>query len=284
MKILQLFILLLIFKCGTAQETLQHRVLFDLDRSDLTHESEVELLNWLSSIPDSILKLEIIGYADFLGSSEYNFKLSEQRASHVLDFIEQVKPFRYQLSLQSAEGENHSIESADPNGNPADRKVEITVTNYPRKPGLTKPVVQKKLSNELPTGAIDLIPELKEGETVVLQNLNFFPGRHYLIPSALPELEKLVQILNDNPTLEIEIQGHICCKLDSIDGLDVNTRTYSLSANRAKYIFDQLVLAGINSNRVKHRGFAGSKPLVFPELTDTDRARNRRVEIMILKR
>lgn len=284
MKILQLLILLLIFKCGTAQETLQYRVLFDLDRSDLTHESEVELLDWLSSIPDSILKLEIIGYADFLGSSEYNFKLSEQRASHVLDFIEQVIPFRYQLSLHSAEGEKHSVESADPNGNPADRKVEITVTNYPRKSELTKSLVQKKLSNELPTGVIDLIPELKEGETVVLQNLNFFPGRHYLIPAALPELEKLVQILNDNPTLKIEVQGHICCKLDSIDGLDVNTRTYSLSANRAKYIFDQLVLAGIDSNRVKHRGFAGSKPLVFPELTDTDRARNRRVEIMILKR
>jgi outer membrane protein OmpA-like peptidoglycan-associated protein len=90
--------------------------------------------------------------------------------------------------------------------------------------------------------------------------------------------------MQKNPTLEIEIRGHICCKLHSEDGMDIDTRTYSLSLNRAKHIRDQLVEAGISTERMKYIGFAGTKPLIEPELTADDRNRNRRVEIKILKK
>lgn len=283
MKALFTAIFLSVSSSIVAQDTLVHQVYFNRDIDEPNTKEEEKLLSWLKSLPDSVVKIEVIGYADFLGGDDYNLKLSERRANHVLELIEASKSIRYKMSLTSAFGEEHSTETSDPDGIPQDRKVEVKVVKYPLlKMVETKPV-PKKSETELISGAIDLLPKMKVGETVVLNNLNFYPGRHYLVPAALPELERLIQILQENPNMEIEIQGHICCKLDSIDGLDVNTQTYSLSANRAEYIFDQLVLAGISAERMKHRGFAGSRPLIVPEITETDRARNRRVEIMILK-
>ncbi|MDB4678265.1 OmpA family protein [bacterium] len=272
----------LLFECSLAfgQTQLTHTVQFELDRFDITSDQQALLETWLQSIEDTASRIEVIGHTDYRGPNGRNMVLSQKRANAVIEHVEQTKSFTYRASLVSGVGEKFSQDEGRTEGNPADRKVEIIASFRPKfaPPPITEPEKRDPLTDS------DLLVQAEVGQTVILGNLNFFPGRHYLVPSAMSELERLIAIMNENPNMEIEVQGHICCKLDSIDGLDVNTRTYSLSANRAEYIKEQLALAGIPENRIKHRGFAGSRPLINPEITDRDRQRNRRVEIKILKK
>lgn len=273
---------MLLFNCSLAfsQVQLKHTVQFDLNSFNIASNQEELLENWMQSIEDTASRIEVVGYADYRGPKGLNIALSQKRANAVIEHVEQTKSFTYRASFVSAVGEKFSLDEGQAEGNPDDRKVEITASFRPKlaPPPITEPEKRDPLTDS------DLLVQAEVGQTVILGNLNFFPGRHYLVPSAMPELERLIGIMNENPNMEIEIQGHICCKLDSVDALDVNTRTYSLSANRAEYIKDQLALAGVPKNRIKHKGFAGSRPLINPEITDRDRQRNRRVEIKILKK
>lgn len=265
----------------------KHSVYFEHDQADVSQEERDSLTEWLKTISDTATKVEIIGFADHLGTDEYNLKLSERRAKSVASLIESKSEFHYRMSLTEAKGESLSAQPNSAERQPEDRRVDVIVSEKGKR-AVSQPKVEQitipEPDSDRPKMESDLLVRAEVGQIIVLKNLNFFPGRHFLIPQALPELERLAQIMKENPQMEIEILGHICCKLDTLDGLDVNTQTYTLSQNRAEYIFDQLVLAGIEPKRMRHRGFAGSRPLVNPEMTDEDRQRNRRVEIRILKK
>jgi flagellar motor protein MotB len=83
--------------------------------------------------------------------------------------------------------------------------------------------------------------------------------------------------------MRIEVQGHVCCAAKpNQDGLDDETGDYKLSWNRAQFVHDYLRQNGIEAERVTYRGFAMTRPLVYPENTVQDQIKNRRVEILIL--
>lgn len=282
MRLLPFCFLILSNSTLWGQETESIELMFNRDEAVLSPSSQTILSEWLKGLPDSLKKITVTGHADFIGSDQYNLNLSEKRAQTVITVIEQSQTNWFQMSMVSAQGEKLSTDNGSVDGTPSDRKVVIEALKFPTKevPEATKQEIERQKPKQVSI-ATELLEKAEVGQSIVFGNLNFFPGRHYLVPAALPELEQLFESLNENPTIEIEIIGHICCKLDSLDGLDVNTRTYTLSANRAQYIHDQLVLAGIHAKRLSHRGMAGSRPLIVPELTEEDRARNRRVEIRV---
>jgi outer membrane protein OmpA-like peptidoglycan-associated protein len=140
----------------------------------------------------------------------------------------------------------------------------------------TLPVKPKKVFDE------ESMPELNKGDEVIMEGLNFYPGSHRTLPEAKPILKKLLQVLKENPTLMIEIQGHVCCaSKPNEDGLDDETGDFKLSWNRAQYVRDYLIQNGIAENRISYRGFAMTRPLVYPEKTIQDQIKNRRVEILV---
>ncbi|MFN5710538.1 MAG: OmpA family protein [Bacteroidota bacterium] len=55
-----------------------------------------------------------------------------------------------------------------------------------------------------------------------------------------------------------------------------------ISESRAKAVYDYLIENGIESGRLKYIGLSFKYPRVFPENSEEDRAKNRRVEIEIL--
>ncbi|MBL4587168.1 MAG: OmpA family protein [Flavobacteriales bacterium] len=266
---LLLFPLFAFFSSAAQKDTLTHTVLFQIDKHALRVEGQQSLENWLAKFSEyAVDKLEVIGYTDHLGTDSYNRELSKKRAEIVLQWIRKNKLIDYGISEISSKGESFSIPTtANKNGVPKDRKVEVLIflnTSETEESGLEKLVVANV------------------GESIVLKNLNFIGGRHFLLPQAEPDLERLKKIMLDNPDLKVEIQGHICCKFDSVDGLDADTRTYELSLNRAKYIRSQLVLANVPESRMQCKGFGSTRPLIYPEKSAADQTRNRRVEIKIL--
>lgn len=84
-----------------------------------------------------------------------------------------------------------------------------------------------------------------------------------------PALKNAVDVLNINPSLTVEIQGHT----DSYGSDDYNQ---NLSERRAKAVKSELVRRGINGVRMSTKGFGESMPAETNE-TEEGRAYNRRV-------
>jgi len=123
------------------------------------------------------------------------------------------------------------------------------------------------------------------GKNIILKNLNFYGGTHRVLPESMPVLQELLAVMKNNPSLEIAIEGHVCCTEGLGDGLDLETNTNNLSENRAKEIYNYLQRNGIASSRLRYQGLGHRFPLTASvETTEEEKTANRRVEIQILKR
>lgn len=116
---------------------------------------------------------------------------------------------------------------------------------------------------------------IEVGVTVRLRNIYFDFNKATLKKESFVELEKVVAFLKENPTVEIEIQGHT-------DSVGPDDRNQTLSQNRSQSVVDYLVSKGIATERLKAQGFGESKPIDTND-TDSGRANNRRVEFTVLK-
>ena len=90
------------------------------------------------------------------------------------------------------------------------------------------------------------------------------------------ELNKVVNVLKSNPSMEIELSAHT----DKIGGYSKNI---ALSNDRAKSVREYLLSKGIAGNRIVSRGYGETKPIADNN-TEAGRQQNRRVEFKILKK
>ncbi|WMJ74088.1 OmpA family protein [Cytophagaceae bacterium ABcell3] len=115
---------------------------------------------------------------------------------------------------------------------------------------------------------------LEPGEDIPLRNVFFVRSQDKLLPTSFPELDKLVAMLKDNPTVEIELGGHT-------DGVGSAEGLRRLSERRVETVVEYLVSNGISKKRVTGKGYGGSKPIA-PNDTEENRRKNRRVEFKIV--
>ena len=235
---------------------------------NLSHEHKSDIDSFFSQLPPySKYNIEITGSADYLGSVSSNQLLSDNRVRQILDYIHQEGYYMIDTIVIKSHGEIDNKGYRDPGGGVKKHRI-----------------VTLKVTNDIPVGNVHELLNLDPGEKLALSNLNFYGARHFLIKRSVPELKRLLMIMKMNPDLKIEIQGHVCC-LDyhkHKDGFDRDTRTFDLSKNRAKHIYDYLVHNGIDSSRMSHIGRGGKYRLIENELTEEDRMTNRRVEILVV--
>ncbi|MDX2285315.1 MAG: OmpA family protein [Bacteroidia bacterium] len=117
--------------------------------------------------------------------------------------------------------------------------------------------------------------DLREGESVQIYNIQFDLGSAAIRPDAKTELNKIRDFLSANPSAEIELSGHT-----SSDGDDAQNKALSLKRVQSCKTF--LVQAGIDEGRILTVGYGEERP-VSPNDTETNRAKNRRVEMRVLK-
>jgi outer membrane protein OmpA-like peptidoglycan-associated protein len=109
------------------------------------------------------------------------------------------------------------------------------------------------------------------GEKIVLNSLQFEQAKAILTPSAMSELDKVEQFMLQSSSMIIEIIGH------TSDEGDRNSNI-ALSLDRAKACKEYLVKKGIKANRIRVRGMGPDA-----QLSKTDKALNRRVEMQIIR-
>jgi len=111
----------------------------------------------------------------------------------------------------------------------------------------------------------------------------FDSGRAELKPSCSETLLRIARTVKAQyPGHAIRIEGHT----DStpvVHNKDKYPDNMSLSQARAKAVFDHLVATcSMPATRMYCAGYGFSQPMVWPEKTPADRAKNRRVDIVIL--
>ncbi len=106
--------------------------------------------------------------------------------------------------------------------------------------------------------------------------INFEFNSTEIDPKYYPEIEKFAKFLKLNPNVKVEIQGHT-------DSVGSDKYNLILSQKRAEAVRNLLIKKyGINPNRLTAKGYGESKP-VASNLTEEGRAKNRRVEAVIIK-
>jgi hypothetical protein len=104
-----------------------------------------------------------------------------------------------------------------------------------------------------------------------LLNIKFIEGKSKIQEDSYPEIDRLFKYLKENPNLTLVIRGHVCC--------GNNDR---ISKNRAKAVYRILDRKGIARNRMQYIGMSNRDPLVFPEKSNADRQKNRRVDVKLM--
>ncbi|MBP6624486.1 MAG: OmpA family protein [Chitinophagaceae bacterium] len=261
-----------------AQE-LHYRVLFDYDKSDIPDSSLIGLMKMLHAYP--IQKVLIEGHCDSIGSKFYNLQLSERRAASVKKLLTDNGLASDKIRTCLGYGKDRPLNN---NANEKDRSLNrrVMVTLY--YPEIPLPENVKEISPIVNIERKDFKKEdFTAGASIVLNNLLFDGGSHRILRSSFTELNKVVNIMKQKPTLEIQLEGHVCCTTDEPDGYDWDTGLNNLSVARARAVTDYLVEQGISPERLRYKGFGGTKKINEDESTETLKRINRRVEMKVIK-
>jgi outer membrane protein OmpA-like peptidoglycan-associated protein/tetratricopeptide (TPR) repeat protein len=115
---------------------------------------------------------------------------------------------------------------------------------------------------------------LEVNATIVLNNVFFDVKKFDLKPESQVELDKLVQLLKENPSLKIQVSGHT-------DNVGKPADNLALSNNRAKAVVNYLIANGIVALRLTAKGFGETQPVADNKIEE-GRAKNRRTEVKVI--
>ncbi|WP_437825378.1 OmpA family protein [Sorangium sp. So ce1153] len=172
-------------------------------------------------------------------------------------------------------GKNCANDPEDPDGyedadgcpepdNDQDTVVDLE-DQCPNEPGVVggdKPGCPKKPSLVIVT----------EKEIKITQQIHFEFDKDKIRPESFPILDAVVEVLQQNPKIKIEIQGHT-------DNKGAAAYNKKLSDRRAASVKKYLVAKGIDETRLTSKGYGMEQPIV-PNTSDQNRALNRRVQFV----
>lgn len=139
----------------------------------------------------------------------------------------------------------------------------------------------KELINTITLDTLLVLDRLEKNKVFVLNNIYFELDKSDIKPESAIELNKLVELLEDNPEIKIELSSHT----DSIASRDYNL---GLSQRRAESTVNYLIKKGIDAKRLVAKGYGEDKPIARNTNRDGSdnpegRQRNRRTEFKILE-
>lgn len=119
-----------------------------------------------------------------------------------------------------------------------------------------------------------LLQPVAAGNRISLENIYFKFDQSELSAAAFPELNRLTMFLKQNSGILVQISGHT-------DNVGTTAYNLKLSLDRAKAVYDYLVMRGISASRLSRKGYGNTEP-VADNTTPEGRAKNRRTEIVVL--
>lgn len=172
-----------------------------------------------------------------INNSSYSFPMFDRDHYSITVEAPGFVPAKYMLDPGAANGENKVI-----------RDIELSTGEKPR-----------------PTA----------GRVMRLNNLIFEVGKARIDPESYSELDILVNLMQENPTMVIQLEGHT-------DYLGDARANLKLSQQRVDAVRDYLVDKGIGRTRIRTKAYGGAQPLSRDNTPEAHRL-NRRVEVRIIQ-
>jgi peptidoglycan-associated lipoprotein len=152
---------------------------------------------------------------------------------------------------------------------------------YTTKGKSVDPAGLKDLITNITLDTLIVLDKIELDKRFVLENIYYNFGRAEIRPDAAKELDKLVQLLSDNPEIKIELSSHT-------DSVDTESYNLNLSQRRAESAVNYIIGRGIAPDRIVPKGYGESRPIALntnPDGTDNPegRQKNRRTEFKILE-
>lgn len=119
-----------------------------------------------------------------------------------------------------------------------------------------------------------LMVPIEKDAVIRLNNVFFDSGKYDLRAESFPELDRLVEFLRKNMSINIALAGHT-------DNVGKDADNLLLSQNRINSVQSYLVGKGIDSGRLTAKGYGKTTPIA-PNDSEQGRQQNRRVEFKIV--
>ena len=288
---LSLFLLLITF-LANGQE--QFSLYFDSNQYDLKTTELDKLFSWIKANPN-VKVLALNGYTDEDGTTGFNETLAQKRVATVASFIRGKVKIREDFKTRSfGELHKHSPkkqlnrkvtiyyllekdlhkEDAILGLKKSSVKIRKSPKSYPQNIIIDNPNGSQS-EFKLDTLFMRQVEKAKAGDKLKIDNLNFQLNTFAVTNESRGKLFELLIVMQDNPDLKIEIQGHLCCM--AVDRTDLSTQ-------RARAVYKFLEVYKIQKSRLSYKGFGSTQPIYpLPEKDEEQRAANRRVEILVVE-
>jgi OmpA-OmpF porin, OOP family len=178
-----------------------------------------------------------------LNGSEYKFAMYDNERYSIIVQAPGFAQVKYLLDPASANGERIVVQDIE----------------------LGAPVSAAKVAETVHTA----------GKEMTLDNLIFPQGKAKIDPGSYTELNSVVKMLQDNPPMVIQLEGHTDNRGDPKENM-------KLSEQRVEAVKTYLISKGVAKHKVKTKAFGGTMPL-SRENTEAARKMNRRVVVRILQ-
>ncbi len=108
----------------------------------------------------------------------------------------------------------------------------------------------------------------------IKMTIGYEVGKSPVKAASVPELDKLVEMLQENPELKVALEAHS-------DARGADEANMALSQRRAESAFAYLVSKGIDKHRMTAKGFGETKLKIVNATTEAEHAQNRRLTVII---
>lgn len=174
-------------------------------------------------------------------------------------------------SLQTDENGYFSIKVSDFNNT----EVRVYAPGYFFMAKVCRPLVRDTLVQNF------LLQPTLLGGKIMLSDLYFHMGTAKLMPASEASLEGVYNFLEMESHLKVELGGHVNRPNEA--PIAETDRSFILSQERAKAVYDYLIEKGISKERLSYKGY-GNWEMINPNAkTPMEEIVNRRVELKIIE-